>query len=348
MRLIVQEIHNVPTKEYYLSEFFDILCCGKEKTKDIKIGHKYPFVTAKACNNGVHCLTDNGKHLFKGNTIIFVKDGNGGGGTPYYQEYDFYANSHILILQPKIELNREIGLFLVSCLQNCKNQFHHTRSINKDTFQTIKIVLPCNSNNKVDWEYMTNYIKKVETELNLPKFYNKLKKFKEYFLLNKEEKVTFPNSYTFNLLEIFKNLGGGREIIKDTENGNIPLISSGRENNGIEKYIKQGKKLFKKNKLTLAKNGSVGQCFYQNKDFYATSDVLILENPNLNKFTGLFLIPIIEKSSKIYVWHNKIDEKNLMKIRINIPAIQNINGVYEPNWQYMEDFIKSLPYADLI
>ena len=45
---------------------------------------------------------------------------------------------------------------------------------------------------------------------------------------------------------------------------------------------------------------------------------------------------------------------------IKLPAKQKVNEhnkpevdkngtpIYEPNWQYMEDFIKSLPYADLI
>ena len=99
----------------------------------------------------------------------------------------------------------------------------------------------------------------------------------------------------YKLSDIFKNVANGAEVIKDTEDGDIFLISSTESNNGIVKKIKNGRKLFNGNKLTLAKNGSVGTVFYQDKDFYATSDVMILDNINLNKNIALFLLPKLGK-----------------------------------------------------
>lgn len=335
-------------KEFYLSEFFSILSCGKEKTENIIKGTKHPFVTAKVCNNGVHCLTDEGKHLFIGNTLILVKDGDGAGGLPYYQKDDFYANSHIIILSPKINMNREIGLYLVSSLRKCKNFFNHTRAINRKTFNSIKVILPSKDGVTPDWSYMKDFITNLENRLTLPKKYKYLNKFRDYFCEHKTKEVFFENPHKFALLDLFTNFGCGTEIIYACKAGDTPLVSSGSENNGITAYISDGNSLFTGNKITLAKNGSIGKCFYQKEDFYATSDVLILGCNNLNLHIALFLIPIIEQKATIYTWNNKIDNQVLNKISLTLPAVEKDNGTFEPDWKFMENYIKSLPYSNCI
>ena len=41
-------------------------------------------------------------------------------------------------------------------------------------------------------------------------------------------------------------------------------------------------------------------------------------------------------------------KKTLANTEIKLPAKLNSKNEYEPDWQYMEDYIKSLPYGDVI
>ena len=45
---------------------------------------------------------------------------------------------------------------------------------------------------------------------------------------------------------------------------------------------------------------------------------------------------------RLWPLSNDIRSKQFIKI------FKKDNGEYEPNWKYMEDYIKSLPYGDLI
>ena len=141
----------------------------------------------------------------------------------------------------------------------------------------------------------------------------------------------------FKLSEIFGIPITGSDLINSSECGDINLISSCDGNNGVSKKIKNGKKLFKSNKLTLSKNGSVGIVFYQNKEFYATSDVMVLYNKNLNRNIGLFLKVAIEKYTKKFDWDNKINIPKYNDIFIFLPSKNN-----EPNWEYMDKFIEKV------
>lgn len=81
-------------------------------------------------------------------------------------------------------------------------------------------------------------------------------------------------------MSIFNIIKTENFIIKNTNTGPYPLISSSGENNGVVKYIDQytmeptdGKEV-----ITLARNGTVGACFRHTYKFGTTQDVVVLES----------------------------------------------------------------------
>ena len=108
---------------------------------------------------------------------------------------------------------------------------------------------------------------------------------------------------------ILTNEGAGKEIILKLKEGNINLVSSTEKNNGVIKRVSGYRKLFNENKLTLAKNGSVGCVFYQAEPFCATSDVVVLSHPKLTKNSALFIKTILEKQTKQFDYNNKIKQE---------------------------------------
>ena len=167
--------------------------------------------------------------------------------------------------------------------------------------------------------------------------YNILNNIKD-FLTNYGNNIVKKDDWQeYKLSDILEIEGIGKEIIKNTKQGNIPLISSCENNNGVSTKIDKGNKLFSDNRLTLAKNGSVGSIFYQENSFFATSDVMILYNKNLNKNIALFLKVVIEKVSKKFDWSNKINNENFSKMIISLPTKDN-----QPDWEFMNNFIEEL------
>ena len=71
----------------------------------------------------------------------------------------------------------------------------------------------------------------------------------------------------------------------------------------------------------------------------------MFKHPRLNIFNGLFLSSIIRKNKYKYTFGRKAFNNKYSKDYISIPAKQNSEGEYEPDWQFMEDYIKSLPYS---
>ena len=106
-------------------------------------------------------------------------------------------------------------------------------------------------------------------------------------------------------------------------------------------------KMFSENCITVSNNGSVGYAFYQNKEFTCTHDVnpLYLKGKTLNVYIAMFLCAIIEKERFRWAYGRKWRPVRMPSSLIKLPAIQNANDEYEPDWQWMEDYIKGLPYS---
>lgn len=148
------------------------------------------------------------------------------------------------------------------------------------------------------------------------------------------------------------------------ENGEIPFIGATDSNNGItsrcsydliEQTSKTGdeknapieEKIFKPHCITVSNNGSVGYAFYQPIEFTCTHDVnpLYLHpqwNKQLNPFIAMFLCAIIEKERYRWTYGRKWRPKRMPSSIIHLPVVPNTNI---PDWQFMEDYIKSLPYS---
>ena len=201
-----------------------------------------------------------------------------------------------------------------------------------------------NLNYNDDW----NFIKNINKELKYEKIYyiqyykqliydlqNRIKMLENNEieineLKNINEFCEDPN-FNFNIKEIKQlKISDYFEIIKPikifqiskTEDGDIPLISSSYINNGISKYINNYS--YNGECLTIARNGSVGSCFYHNEKIAITSDIIIMkakENNNINlKLWGLIINYYLPKK---YSYTNKLSKDKLLNEIIDIPIYDN-------------------------
>lgn len=126
------------------------------------------------------------------------------------------------------------------------------------------------------------------------------------------------------------------------DKGNTPYCSASANDNSVSQYIDKSPD-FDGNQIITGKVGCTA--FYQPKPFSATSDVNVLINKKetlINAYTGLFITTIINYSEN-YKWDygRQCRKNDTERIRIKLPVDSSDN----PDWQFMEDYIKSLPYS---
>ncbi len=142
-------------------------------------------------------------------------------------------------------------------------------------------------------------------------------------------------------------LSNGDIKADDVDEGDIALISAGETANGVVKHISAGgdgkAEMFDGNKITV---DMFGNSYYQPDPFYAVShgrvNVLTAQKFTLNKYIGLFIATLIMNEQYRYSYGRAVYSNVAADMTIKLPVTPDGS----PDWQFMEDYIKSLPYGD--
>ena len=86
-------------------------------------------------------------------------------------------------------------------------------------------------------------------------------------------------------------------------------------------------------------------CFYRNYKFSCDDNILVLKpNFEFNIFILLFFATVISFNKYRYFYGKQYRKKDFNEHIIKLPVDNQGN----PDWQFMEDYIKQLPYSDVI
>ncbi len=125
----------------------------------------------------------------------------------------------------------------------------------------------------------------------------------------------------------------------NNEVGFIPYITRTDMQNGINMFItdKQNNRynIDEGNVITIGLDTQT--VFYQPTAFYTGQNIQVLRNKNLNKYTAMFIIPSIKTQMQKFNWGgNGATLGRLNRTRLVLP----VDSQGQPNWQFMEDYIK--------
>ncbi len=140
---------------------------------------------------------------------------------------------------------------------------------------------------------------------------------------------------------IFKIKKGKRLTKKDQSDGNIPYVSSSSLNNGIDNYIGNGHT--DENCISFACYGSIGEVFYQDQKVWVSdnANVFYLRKKKLNPYLAMFLITVLRLEQFRFSYGMTGKKERLQSFDIKLPVTKK----GEPDWDYMENYIKALPYS---
>ncbi len=158
--------NKVKYKVYKLGEgnerLFDISSPKKRfNANAITFGGKYPYVVRSSLNNGIRgYITQDECYLNPAKTISFGQDT----ATIFYQEKPYFTGDKIKVMSYRdCELNPELAFYLLTVMRKAFQNFAWGQSsFNENVLKNMEIRLPVDSNDNIDYTYITAFIKAQE------------------------------------------------------------------------------------------------------------------------------------------------------------------------------------------
>lgn len=320
-----------------LGELFSIKTgIGKSsvKTKSEKISDEYvkfirPAQTYRSTFDGYIRKGDvSEKKVFPSETIYVSSDGQGSHSYAYVSSFDFVPNSNVVVLIPNKEMDLLQKHYYARCVTANRYKFSYGRKPKGKKLE--KVLLP-NIDEIPEW--VSNY---------------------QYVSLKIAQgqgaglnSVQTEQWKWFSYSDLFVPQRGAINNIPDLNNTKkgLPVVSATTRNNGVIGYSEKAEgEQFPPNSITIANTGqgSVGFPTFQEKSFLATNNVTVLiPNFECNKYIGLFLCTLIKRDRYKYSWGRVLNETRLKDASIRLPIGKDGN----PDWQFMENYIKSSLYS---
>lgn len=242
----------------------------------------------------------------------------------FYQDDEYYSGRDLYYLVPKIKMSKEEMIFYAFCIKANKYKYNYGRAANK----TLRdILIP----SEIPAGFRNISINKIPVPSS--------QRF-----LNKDIELKIENWKSFQFKELFYIAGSKTTPIltlQEYGNGKYPYVTTQATNNGVkgfyDYYTEEG------NVLTVD-SAVLGYCSYQPLAFSASDHVeTLVPKFKMNKYIALFISTVINAEQYRYNYGRKCSQERIKKSRIKLPSK---NGV--PDFEFMENYIKSLPYSSSI
>ena len=304
-----------------------------------------PFVSRTEINNSVDCYVNREglEHIEKGNALV-IGDTT---ATVSYQKDEFVTGDHIVIIRADW-LNEYTGLFLCTLLKLEKYRYSYGRAFIINSIKETQLYMPVDEKENVEWKYIEKYIKSMFYDI--PKSKNKF----EY-----DMQIDTTDWIDFEVGKLFEKIKVKKHSSTPEINGASPFISSTSLNNGVSTYVAE--ETIPGNCITVSTNGDCFDAFYQEDPIVISSDVEVLYSDFLNKKIALFICTILEMEKYKWSYGRKPKGYKVFTTVIKLPAkkgkdqkyIIDCEKIYSeegfiPDFEYMENFINSISYGDIL
>ena len=330
-------------KPFFVGDIFDIINGKGITTEEIENNPgDLEAVQSGEGNNGVigyidktYCQ-DKGYSYCEEACLTVARSGTSGFVSFHKNGCVVGDSAKILLLKDSDVKTTQVYLFLQTLLEANRFKYTYGRKVTEALYRKTVIKLPVLPDGEPDWQWMELYVDSLH---NTPLVTHNNP---HICLFDTNSWKWFRLGGDNGLFEIRK---GKRLTSEEQSEGKTPYIGAIDSNNGVTNYIGQ-KPIHEGNTISLSYNGSVGEAFYQPVPYWATDDVNALylrsEYGTLNAATGLFVCTVLRHDKYRFSYGRKWTLENMNDTMIKLPATSE----GKPDWQWMEGYIKSLPYGD--
>ena len=329
--------YDVEWKEFKVKELFEVKPVKGKSITNYKKG-KIPYITTSSIDNGLNSFIDTEDNISIKNCISIDPIG----GKSFYHDYDFVgrggAGSAINLLYNN-NIDKYSGLFICRVLESSSfSKASYGVQLNGNRLKNLKLLLPIDKNGEPHWEYMSQFMEKLEKE-NIEKtlnhiyiyiyIYIMLKKFENKYLL---ENVSWKEFFIEDICEI----KSGKDIYeRERIEGMIPYITATANNNGIGYFISNKNATLQEKCISVNRNGSVGYSFYHSYPALFGNDTRKLIPKYRDDHVAKFISFMISSQKEKYGYGYKMGTARLKRQKILLP----INKDESINYDFMKKYI---------
>lgn len=333
------------------------------------------FVGRSSANNGVMGKVDAVAELDPYPAGALTVALGGSLGSTYVQVEPFYTSQNVAVLQfDEEQVSIYARLFLANMI-HFESQFKYFpfgRELNKYLRRTYGFKLPVKKDVTgepiidpdspyssegylPDWQFMEDFIK----SLNHKPLSTSNKAGTTLAL----DESAWEGFKVEDIFDLWYGVNLALNACTETSDG-INFVSRTESNNGVSARIApvEGLPPQQAGLITTATGGSVLSTFLQPDPFYSGRDLYVMEpkEKGVGNGTKLFLTTVLE-ANKFKFNYGRQANKSLPHIKLRLPIKRNPDGTpvidpkksfhddgYIPDWQFMEDYMRSLPYGDRI
>ncbi len=263
-------------------------------------------------------------------------------------------SAKILILIDKQYANDYIYLFLKTVLMANKYKYTYGRKVTEIKYLNEIVSLP-SKDGKPDWEYMESFIKGL-----------KYRPITTKNTAGKAIDITLWKYFSLGNLftEIYKALAHSKDdVIKCESNykNALAYVSRTDMNNACDFFAMNENLLGIEDGNCIIVGDTTATFYYQKDPFIAGDHIVVLRGDWINQNRALFLKTLVDKNRYRYSYGRAFVMDNIKITQVPLPIKRKTNGEpiideeckyssegYIPDWDYMEMYIKSLPYGDKI
>lgn len=311
---------DVEWKEFWMEDILDIKS-GVRLTKADQIDGNIPFIGASDANNGVTEFVGNTNKSLDSN--VLGVNYNGSVVENFYHSYECIFSDDVKRIKFKnVEYGDEFTyLFLKHMILSQKNKYQYGYKFNAKRMNRQKIMLPIDKNGKPHWEYMSQFMKKLEKE-NIEKTLNHIyiyiyilaKKFENKYLL---KNVSWKEFFIEDICEI----KSGKDIYeRDRIDGQTPYVTATANNNGIGYFISNENATLQEKCISVNRNGSVGYSFYHSYPALFGNDTRKLIPKYSDDHVAKFISFMISSQKEKYGYGYKMGTARLKRQKILLPV----------------------------
>ena len=225
-------------------------------------------------------------------------------------------------------------------------KYGFNREINDERIKREKLILPATKDGQPDFAFMSSFMHQVEQDIlrtTMPILQRRLDTAKSMGGV----KINELRLRNFYLRDVFPTMEAGKSKGLNhlkRKNDGISYLGATNLNNGVLDFVEPISEMIQKgNCIAFIRNGegSMGYSIYKEEDFIATSDITLGYNEHLNKYNAMFITTIADRIRGKYNFGYKRSAQRLAKEILTLPATEE----GDPDWQFMEDYIKSLPFS---
>lgn len=367
-------------KEFKLSSIFTIHN-GKGITKeDIEENEgNFTVVQSGEENNGVlgkisHKYCEIMDYTFCDDPCLTVARSGSAGFVSFQINGCVVGDSAKILLLDKSVASVEIYVFLQTLLSANRFKYAYGRKVTENKYMNEVIKLPIqfaedgiplidatkrysDDGYIPDWKWMENYIK----TLHHRPLTTRNAKSDKAISIDRWQDFEFGKLIS----KIYKAKAHNKDDLTERNNpiSSIRYITRTGENNGCELIVSMDG--INRNTIEEANAITIGDttatCFYQDEKFITGDHMVVVRAEWLNKARALFILSILRKEQYKYSYGRAFLMDRIKATTLKLPIVHNDDGTpyvdethkfsddgYVPDWTFMENYIKSLPYGDRI